>query len=279
MYKGLPTSDVFSSSFAQFSSYVVLDSAWCLFFCLQQANPSHFQNLSLFLLFPTLSPSLFFRQRRIIQFTYLTNMHRQKTVAQILLILSILNSVLAAPTVIRGMPGAHDTVAVRGPGGGVVGTSTGSTPEPQPNEGFDWESWMKGHPRDPYKDFNWESWSKGVTSTQPTSTGSSPQAGHSETQSVASSKEIPQPETQSVASSKGIPQPETQSVASSKGIPQPEPQPQSAAPSKAAWKQKMLTPEKIKATKYVGAAGLLLVASMGFLLPDIIHNDYKDSQS
>jgi hypothetical protein len=193
-------------------------------------------------------------------------MHRQKTVAQILLILSILNSVLAAPIVIRGMPGARGAVAVRDPGGGVVGTSTGSTPEPQPNKGFDWESWIKGHPRDPYKDFNWESWSKGVTSTQPTSTGSSPGHSSSETQSVASSKEIPQPETQSVASSKEIPQ--------------PKPQPQSAAPSKAAaWKQKIMTPGKIKATKYVAAAGLLTAAYMGLLFPEIIHKDGKDSQS
>ena len=48
-------------------------------------------------------------------------MHRHKIVAQILLILFILNSVLAAPIVrVREIPGARGTVAVRVPAEGVV---------------------------------------------------------------------------------------------------------------------------------------------------------------
>jgi hypothetical protein len=263
MYKSSPTSDVFSSSFAQLSSYVVLDSAWCLLFCLQQANPYHFPNLSLFLLFPTLYPSLFFRQRHIIQFTYPTNMHRQKAVAQILLILSILHSVLAAPILIREMPGARGAVAVRVPAEGVVAKlekrpfeplqQTGSTPGSQPGTSTAHPSPRTG--TDPYKGFDWEGWMNGHNPGSQPGTSTGPTPGHSGTQSVASSEE------------------------SGPLKPQPKPQPQRAVSSNAVWKQKIMTPEKIKAAKYFGAAGLLTAAYMSLLFPEIMHNDGKDSQS
>jgi hypothetical protein len=50
-------------------------------------------------------------------------------------------------------------------------------------------------------------------------------------------------------------------------------------PSKAAWRQKLLTPENAKAVKYAGVAGLLTAAYMGLVLPTIMKNDGKDSQS
>jgi hypothetical protein len=245
------------------------------FILLAQANPYHFPNLSLFLLFPTLYPSLFFRQRHIIQFTYPTNMHRQKAVAQILLILSILNSVLAAPILIREMPGARGAVAVRVPAEGVVAVlekqpfeprqQTGSTPGSQPGTSTAHPSPQTG--TDPYKEFDWESWMNGHNPESQPGTSTGPTPGHSGTQSSTSTG--PSSGTPSVASSEELGPPK----------PQPKPQPQRAVSSNAAWKQKIMTPGKIKATKYVAVAGLLTAAYMGLLFPDIIHNDDKDSQS
>ena len=51
------------------------------------------------------------------------------------------------------------------------------------------------------------------------------------------------------------------------------PQPVNKAPSKAAWRQKIMTPEKIKATKFAAGAALLATAYMGLLFPEIMSND------
>ena len=44
-------------------------------------------------------------------------------------------------------------------------------------------------------------------------------------------------------------------------------------PSQAAWRQKIMTPEKIKATKFAAGAALLATAYMGLLFPQIMCND------
>jgi hypothetical protein len=165
-------------------------------------------------------------------------MHRHKIVAQILLILSILNFVLAAPIVrVREIPGARGAVAVRVPAEGVVAVLEKRPWAPQPG--------TSGGP--------------GPEQPEPQST-TSPE--HPETEKVyhdASPGPPGPPETEEVyhdASSEELKPPETS--------------------SKAAWKQKIFTPEKIKAIKYVGIAGILTTAYLGLLLPTISNNDGQD---
>jgi hypothetical protein len=53
----------------------------------------------------------------------------------------------------------------------------------------------------------------------------------------------------------------------------PQPVDKAKAPSKATWKQKILTPENIKTTKYGGGAALAAAAYLGLLIPDIIRTE------
>jgi hypothetical protein len=153
-------------------------------------------------------------------------MHQHKIVAQILLILTILNSVLAAPILrVREMPEARGAVAVRAPAEGVVAVlvkrpseeppeSVGSSPGPQLTA-------ASGHPQQP--------------ATDP-----------EETYHDASSEDLGPPE------------------------------PNRPVSSNAAWRQKIMTPEKIKATKYAAAVALLTTAYLSLLVPEI---DHGNSQS
>lgn len=158
-------------------------------------------------------------------------MHQYKIVAQILLILSILNSVLAAPIVrVREMPEARGAVAVRAPAEGVVAVLV-KRPSEEPG----------------------------------TSAGSSP--------GPQSTVEHPQlrPETNPEHS-----EPVYYDTSSEELGP---PEPDRARPSNAAWRQKIMTPEKIKATKYAGVVGLLSAAYLSLLITEITHGNGQDSKS
>jgi len=160
-------------------------------------------------------------------------MHRHKIVAQILLTLSIFNSVLAATVVTaREIPGAVGAVAVRRPAEGVVAVL-----EKRPNE------------IEPYTS---------VTSTglSPEHPGSLPTTGseHSGPQSMRP----PVPEEVFYDASSAELKP---------------PRPENKASSNALWRQKIITPEKKKAGKYAGIVGLLTVAYLGLLLPEIVKDD------
>ena len=160
-------------------------------------------------------------------------MHRHKILVQILLILSILNSVLAAPVVRVGeIPGAPGAVAVRVPAEGVVAVLE----------------------KRPF----WGLWGE-------------PGSEHPETQSTGPPEPTGTEVHHDAPLELGPPETEPEEVfhdASSKEL-KPSGTLPIAAWKIAAWKQKMLTPENIKALKYAGTAGLIGTAYLGLLLPTI----------
>lgn len=210
-------------------------------------------------------------------------MHQHKIVAQILLILSILNSALAAPVVgVREIPGARGAVAVRVPAEGVVAvlekrllenqqeSSAGPSSEhPEP------QSTRPPEPTETYHDSSSE-----LGPSEPTQTE---QVYHD-----ASSEELKPPEatqTEPVyhdASSEELGPPEATQTEQVYHDASPEQVHHDASSeelnSPETWKQKILTPETIKAAKYVGAAALLATAYLGLLLP-LTDNDSKDKES
>ena len=171
-------------------------------------------------------------------------MHRHKIVAQILLTLSIFNSVLAATVVTaREIPGAVGAVAVRRPAEGVVAVL-----EKRPNE------------IEPYTS---------VTSTglSPEHPGSLPTTGSEHSGPLST-----QSHGHSGPQSMRPPVPEEVFYDASSAELKP-PRPENKASSNALWRQKIITPEKKKAGKYAGIVGLLTVAYLGLLLPEIVKDD------
>ena len=143
-------------------------------------------------------------------------MHLHKIIFQIMLILSILNSVLAAPAVsVREMHEARRALAVRE---NPPGTMTDNAMEPSPDQ-------------------------SGPHSTNP------PGPHEPEVYHGAPEEFIP-------PASAPIKPPQTQ------------------------WqRQKIMTPEKIKAIKYVGLAGLATSAYLSLLIPEITRDDSNGGQS
>ncbi|KAN0113874.1 hypothetical protein V8E52_007346 [Russula decolorans] len=158
-------------------------------------------------------------------------MHLHKIVAQILLILSILNSVLAAPVVrVREIPRARGAVAVRVPAEGVVSVLEKRPYLPQ---------WLQ-----------WWGASAAPSPEQPQSTANHE---HPESQSTQP-PELTETEEVYHDASEG-------------------------PPSNAAWRQKIMTPGKIKAAKYVGITSLLTAAYLSLLLPKLTNNNGEGNHS
>jgi hypothetical protein len=206
-------------------------------------------------------------------------MHRQRILAQILLMLSILNSVLAAPAVsARGIHEARRALAVRVPSAERVlqkrpeqgldtlptNVATTTVLDPIPEE-HNSEISTSG-PNSQH--FNSEISNSGPNSqhTNPEITEEDPHLQHSQPLSANEHSGI-QP----------IPPPEPKPAEVSSAVP-------SKAPSMAAWKEKIITPQKIKALKIVGLAGLATSAYLSLLLPEIFNgqnsqnNNGQDSQ-
>lgn len=229
-------------------------------------------------------------------------MHQHKIVARILLMLAVLNSVLAAPVVyVREIPKARGAVAVRVPAEGMAavlqkrpyeqGTSTGpnpGNPEPQsppPENSGPQSTTSLGH-------------TGPQLATPPENSGSqsATSPGHTGPQSdIPPEHTVPQSEIQPVHSG---PQPLTSAEHSgllamtdeysgsqridpggvqhyaSSSLRDPPPR-----VSNAAWRQKIMTPEKIKATKWIGGAFLLTSAYLSLLLPEIFNNEASSQSS
>jgi hypothetical protein len=205
-------------------------------------------------------------------------MHLHRIVAQILLILSILNSVLAAPVVrVREIPGTRGAVAVRVPAEGVVSvlvkrpeTSAGPSPgQPEPHSTTSPEH------------------SGPLTTTNPEHPG--PHSTRPPESAEIFHDALPEPEE---VYHDALPEPEE---VYHDALPEPEevyhdalPEPEEvyhdapsefrppATPSNAAWRQKILTPEKIKALKGVGIAGFATLIYIGLLLPPLTNRGDKD---
>jgi hypothetical protein len=187
-------------------------------------------------------------------------MHRHKIVAQILLILSVLNSVLAAPAVsVREMHEARRALAVRVPAEGAVAVLQ-KRPYPLPP------------PPSPESESN----AFGQSPEHPLPPLPPPE---SESNALGQSPEHqlpppPPPESNALGHSPEHPVPQEDYHDASTVL---KPQAGSSRPS--AWKpEKIMTPEKIKAVKYVGIAGLATIAYMSLLFPEIF-NGQNSSQS
>jgi hypothetical protein len=227
-------------------------------------------------------------------------MHQHKIVAQILLMLTVLNSVLAAPVVhVREIPKERGTVAVRVPAEGMAtvlekrpyvpptepGTSAGPSPgSPEPQltspENTGPQSATLPENAGPQSTTNPEHTGPQSTSPEHTTPQSEilpehpgPQSEFSSDHSglLAMTDEYSGPQTGEIPNG----EPHTWEIQhyASPSLREPPP----ARLSFAAWRQKILTPERIKATKYAGGGALLTAAYLGLLLPEIFHN--KDSQS
>ena len=234
-------------------------------------------------------------------------MHQHKIVTRILLILTILNSVPAAPVIqLREIPKTRGALAVRVPAEGVVAVlekrpfvpvvepeiSVGSSPDhtgplspmtypvnygPQSTTNAEHTGPLSTtSPENPGSQPTTNAEHTGAQSMNPESPGSQPptNAGHTGAQSTNAENPGSQPTTN--AEHTGPPSTETGGV--DHGAPSQGPRPPPRV-SNAAWRQKILTPEKIKAVKYVGGVALLATAYLGLLLPEISNGDGQDSNS
>jgi hypothetical protein len=232
-------------------------------------------------------------------------MHRHKTVAQILLILSIFSSVLAAPVLrVREMPGA---VAVRVPAEGAVAVlekridwpwSSKKKPQPSTDANLpplidlspESEQTTNGPktPKTPQPDHpplidltsDYSDTETGSGSQLPNghSSGSQPTMsnGHAFTPSTSASSSPEHLQTEPQASAPTSPE---HSGSQSTTTP-PKPVPVDNAPPKTtSSKPKIMTPEKIKATKYAAVVGLVSAAYLSLLEPEIIHGGYSSHGS
>ena len=216
-------------------------------------------------------------------------MHQHKIVTRILLILTILNSVPAAPVIqLREIPKTRGALAVRAPAEGVVAVlekrpfvpvvepeiSVGSSPDhtgplsPMTYpENYGHQSTTNGGHTGPLSATNPEN--PGSQDSQPTTN-----AEHTGAQSTNPENTGSQPTAN--AGHTGPPSTETGGV--DHGAPSQGPRPP-ARVSNAAWRQKILTPEKIKAIKYIGGVALAAAAYLGLLLPEISNGEGQDSNS
>ena len=171
-------------------------------------------------------------------------MHLHKTVAQFLLILSILYSALAAPAIkVREMRDARDAVVARVPAEGVAAVLEERLFIPR---------------EDP----------PGTSESTTDAPGSRP----------PSPPETPRPQTAEHPEPHSTNRPAPEEIfhdSSSDSFPlTKEPgKPGNGAPSNAVWRQKILTPEKLKAMKHIGGAGLLTAAYLSLLIPTIMKDD------
>jgi hypothetical protein len=228
-------------------------------------------------------------------------MHQHKIVVQILLMLTVLNSVLAAPVVhVREIPKARGAVAVRVPAEGMTavlkkrpyvpptepGTSAGPSPgnpEPQltsPENTGPQSATLPGN-AGPQSTTNPEH--TGPQPTNPEHTGPQPTSPEHTAPQSEILPEHPGPQSGYPPDHSGLlamtdeysgsqrTTGEIQHYASSSVLDAPQARP--ARVSNAAWRQKILTPEKIKATKYAAGAALLTSAYLGLLLPEIFNNE------
>lgn len=187
-------------------------------------------------------------------------MHPHKIIAQILLILSILNSVLAAPIFrVREIPGARDVVAARVPAEGVVAVlekrpfndpQPGTSPGPSPEQ--------------PQSTTDPEHLSPSPSTTDPE---------HPEQPQSATNPE--HPESHSTQPPEPTEPEEVYHDASSEELGPPEP---SRRPSKTVSIPKIMTPGKIKAVKYVGIASILTAAYLSLLAPTLANEDNNSNQ-
>jgi hypothetical protein len=249
-------------------------------------------------------------------------MHRHKTVAQILLILSIFSSVLAAPVLrVREMPGA---VAVRVPAEGAVAVLEkridwpwSSKKKPQPSTDANLpplidlspeseqttnspktpKTPQPDHPPliDLTSDYSDTETGSGSQLANGHSSGSQPTMsnGHVDplTPSTSASSSPEHPQTGPQASAPASPEhPQTEPQTSAPTSPEhsgsqstttpPKPVPVDNAPPKTtSSKPKIMTPEKIKATKYAAVVGLVSAAYLSLLEPEIIHGGYSSHGS
>lgn len=174
-------------------------------------------------------------------------MHRQKILAQILLMLSILNSVLAAPAVsARGIHEARRALAVRVPSAERVEDVLQKRPEQELDTlrtNVVARLILEELPEeDPHLQY---------------------QPQHSPIQPLSAYEQ---------SGIRPTPPPEPKPAEVSSGVP-------SKAPSSIpVWKEKIMTPQKVKALGIIGVAGLATSAYLSLLLPEIFNAQSQNSQ-
>ena len=175
-------------------------------------------------------------------------MHRQKILAQILLMLSILNSVLAAPAVsARGIHEARRALAVRVPSAERV------------------EDVLQKRPEQELDTLRTNVVARLILEELPQE---DPHLQYSRPQQSA----IQPLSAYEQSGIRPTPPPEPKPAEVSSGVP-------SKAPSSIpAWKEKIMTPQKIKALGFVGLAGLATSAYLSLLLPEIFNGQSQNSQ-
>jgi len=187
-------------------------------------------------------------------------MHLHKTVAQFLLILSILYSALAAPAIkVREMRDARDAVVARVPAEGVAAVLEERLFIPREDPPGTSESTTDA---------------PGSRPPSPPETPRPQTAEHPEPQST----NHPEPHSTNHPEPHSTNRPAPEEIfhdSSSDSFPlTKEPgKPGNGAPSNAVWRQKILTPEKLKAMKHIGGAGLLTAAYLSLLIPTIMKDD------
>jgi hypothetical protein len=229
-------------------------------------------------------------------------MHQHKIVAQILLILTILNSVPAAPVLpLQEIPKARGAVAVRVPAEGVVAVlekrpfvplyepeiSVGSSPDhtgplsmtypeisgPQSTTNPEHTGPQSTNPENPEAQSTTNHEISGPQSTS----NPGPQSTNPENPEAQSTTNHENPGPQSTTNPEHTGPQSTETGEVHDGASSQESKPPEPVSSEAAWRQKILTPENIKVIKYIGGSGLLVSAYLALLYPDITHGDGQDS--
>ncbi|KAI0281701.1 hypothetical protein BGY98DRAFT_958539 [Russula aff. rugulosa BPL654] len=200
-------------------------------------------------------------------------MHRQRILAQILLMLSILNSVLAAPAIsAREVHEARRALAVRVPSAERVVAVLQKRPE----QGLDTlpTNVATTTVLDPIP----EEHNSEISTSGPNSQHFNSEISNSGPNSQHTNPEIIEEDPHLQYS---------QPLSGIQPIPPPEPKPaevSSAVPSKApssipAWKENIITPQKIKALKIVSLAGLATSAYLSLLLPEIFNSQKSQNNN
>ena len=185
-------------------------------------------------------------------------MHQCKTVAKVILILSFVNIVLAAPAV-REIHEAPDDVIVR-----VLAEDMGAVVEKRYN--------LFGTPMAPWEDSDWGSGSSDGYETAPD------EPSRHITHQTSSTSEIqpwtPEPGDTSDRSSTSRDPPTTSTEtpppsSSTSSLRRPRPRPPKPP--------KIMTPEKIKATKIIAGVGLVTAAVLSLVDIDMVFKDQDRS--